>query len=275
MTPIIAARKGGAGGIRCQGVGFSTAKGGAVIVKRMLVSLKRQDWAMVGIEFVLVVVGVLFAFQINEWAAEKASADTNQQAGERLLEEVERDVAYLRQATDYEQENVDALRDGLSRARTGRGEPVKEASFTARLVSARSMVALAPPSSVYDDIVSSGGLNRIGDEGVRAAIGRFRSTLSFEERMRQQLQTTLPSFERIEAFDYSIGGSGQLVASVNFRALAGDRQALQIIALTAENHRILLMLRTRALRDGMQVCLALAKSLGRSCNLELQPPAFD
>lgn len=246
-----------------------------MIVKRMLVSLRRQDWAMVVIEFILVVAGVLFAFQINEWAAERASEEARQQASERLLEEVERNVTYIRQATTYEEGNVNALRAVIKRVDAGCGTPAADAGMMSKLVSARSMVALAPPSSVYDDLVSSGELNRIGDERVRAAIGRFRSTLSFEERMRQQLQTKLPAFEQIGAFRYAIDANGRLSMHVDFAALKRDTLARKIVALTAENHRILAMLRTRALRDSERMCLALGESVGRPCNLHRPSPSFD
>lgn len=245
-----------------------------MIVKRVTAALKRQDWAVVSIEFVLVVVGVLLAFQINDWAAERASEDSRQQASERLLEEVERAVAYIRQATRYEEGNVHALREIL-RPDAARKTSDQRAALTAKLVASRSMVALAPPSSVYDDIVSSGELNRIGDEEVRAAISRFRATLSFEERMRQQLQTTLPSFERIGAFRYAIDPSGRMTMDVDFAALDRDFQARQIIVLTADNRRILLMLRNRALRDAERMCVELGAFVGRTCNLQLPPPSFD
>ena len=246
-----------------------------MIVKRLTAALKRQDWAVVSIEFVLVVVGVLFAFQINEWANERANENSRQQASERLLEEVERSVAYIRQATEYEQGIVDALRAAINRIDARSGTSAAEAALASRLVRARAMVALAPPSSVYDDIVSSGELHRIGDEKVRDAIGRYRSTLSFEERMRQQLQATLPAFERIEAFRYTIDGNGHMAMQLDFAALGRDLQARQIVALTAENHRILLMLRTRALHDSELMCVALGNSVGRACNLRLPPPSFD
>lgn len=246
-----------------------------MIVKRVTEALRRQDWAMVAIEFVLVVAGVLLAFQINEWAAQRAGKESRQRAAVRLLEEVERDVAYIRQATEYEQRNVAALKAVINRIDAGRGLPADDASLMAKLASARSMVALAPPSSVYDDIVSSGGLNQIGDEAVRAAIGRYRSTLSFEERMRQQLQTILPDLERIDAFRYAVGPEGRLSIDVDYPALRQDRKARQVVALATENHRILLMLRTRALRDAERMCVAVGQSVGRACDLRRPPPSFD
>jgi len=80
-----------------------------MIVKRFADALRRQDWAMVAIEFALVVVGVLLAFQINEWANERASDGERQLSAERLLEEAELDVAYIRQAVDYERKVVQGL----------------------------------------------------------------------------------------------------------------------------------------------------------------------
>lgn len=245
-----------------------------MIVKRMVESLRRQDWTMVAIEFMLVVVGVLLGFQINDWGAERSQAAVRHEASERLLEEAERDVAYIRQATDYERHNVETLRslllgEAVALRPAGDGSPLSE-----RLVSVRSMVALAPPSSVYDDIVSSGELSRIGNEEVRAAVGRFRSTLSFEERMRLQLQTILPAYERLDAFNYRLDPNGRLAVDVDFAAIDRDKDARKIIAIAAENHRILLMLRTRALRDSEGMCLALGSVVGRPCNLRLPPPKF-
>lgn len=245
-----------------------------MIVKRMVESLRRQDWTMVAIEFVLVVVGVLLGFKINDWGAERSQALVRYEASERLLEEAERDVAYIRQATDYERSNVETLRL-LLLGKAVASRPAADGSTLAkRLVSVRSMVALAPPSSVYDDIVSSGELSKIGNEEMRAAVGRFRSTLSFEERMRLQLQSILPAYESLDAFHYRLDPSGSLSVDVDFEAIERDRNARKIIALAAENHRILLMLRRRALSDGNDMCLALGKVVGRPCNLRLPPPKF-
>lgn len=248
-----------------------------MIVKRFTDALRRQDWAIVTIEFVLVVVGVVMAFQINEWASDRASAGERQLSGERLLEEAELDVAYNRQAVDYQQHVLQGLRFAVGRIVGNKWQKADEKLITTGLANARSMVALAPPSSVYEDVVSSGELNKIGNVGIRAAIGRYRATLSFEERMRQQLQVPLATYERIPAFQYETDPKGKerIRLTVDFPALLRDRQAQQVIAITADNHRILLMLRTRALRDSERMCLALGAAVGRSCNRNLPPPRFD
>ena len=38
-----------------------------MILRRIASALKRQDWATVLIEFILVILGVLIALQVNNW----------------------------------------------------------------------------------------------------------------------------------------------------------------------------------------------------------------
>lgn len=248
-----------------------------MILKRFSEALRRQDWAMIAIEFALVVVGVLLAFQINEWAGERASAGERQLSAERLLEEAELTVAYNRQAVDYERHVLEGLSFASARIGTKAWQEAEEKRMTDGLAAARSMVALAPPSSVYEDVVSSGELNKIGTAATRAAISRYRATLSFEERMRQQLQGPLGAYERIPAFRYTAHPEGKekIRLVVDFSSLVRDQQAQQVIALAAENHRILVMLRTRALMDSERMCVALGSVVGRRCNRDLPPPRFD
>lgn len=232
---------------------------------------------MIAIEFALVVVGVLLAFQINEWAGGRASASERQRSTERLLEEAELTVAYNRQAVDYERRVLEGLSFATGRIANKHWQQAEEERITGGLAAARSMVALAPPSSVYEDVVSSGELNKIGNVAARATISRYRSTLSFEDRMRQQLQGPLSAYERLPAFRYETDPEGKekIRLVVDFPALVRDRQAQQVIALTAENHRILLMLRKRALKDSEKMCVALGAVVGRPCNPNLPPPKFD
>jgi hypothetical protein len=248
-----------------------------MIAKRFADALRRQDWAMITIEFLLVVVGVLLAFQINEWASERANASGRQRSTERLLEEAELTVAYNRQAVGYQQAILRGLGFAIARIERADWQKADEERIVDGLAKARSMVALSPPSSVYEDVVSSGELNKIGDVALRAAISRYRATLSFEERMRQQLQAPLAAYERIPAFRYQTDpeGKARIRLAVDFPSLARDREAQQMLALTAENHRILLMLRTRALRDSERMCVALGSAVARPCNRNLPPPKFD
>jgi hypothetical protein len=248
-----------------------------MILKRMTASLKRQDWTMVAIEFALVVVGVLLGFQINDWANRRAEAAASREAMERLLDEAEHDVAYLTLAVRNAEAIVADLHVATDRLARGTWTVPDAERMQRGLARGRYMVSLAPPLSVYDDVVASGALNRFDDPAVRQSISEFQSTLSFEERARLRFERSPEEYERNPAFDYRSDPAGRKAATitVDFPALASDRAGRMAIARAAENHRILLRLRKRALKDSQEMCLALAAALERRCNLERALPTFD
>jgi hypothetical protein len=247
-----------------------------MIAKRMIDSLRRQDWTMVAIEFVLVVVGVLFAFQINEWAQRRSEARASREAMQRLLDESERDIAYLRLGVQYQQQIVGDLHYALHRIKTREWQDADVPRMERGLSKARYMVSLAPPVSIYEDVVASGALNNFDDPELRAAVSAFHSTLSFEERARQHFEDVTANYEKSDAFTYLADPQGEKpnALQVDFGALSNDRSALKTVALVAEDHRVLLSLRKQALNDSIKMCEALAKALNQQCNRNRPPPKF-
>src|SRR5215469_9920452 len=102
-----------------------------MIVRRVTNALKRQDWAAVTIEFILVVVGVLLAFQINEWASERQEKARREAAMTRLLDEAEDDVGYFRWQVEGHQEAVGDLSYALDRMQNGTWRDADQARMTA------------------------------------------------------------------------------------------------------------------------------------------------
>lgn len=248
-----------------------------MIAKRVVQALRRQDWTMVAIEFVLVVVGVLLAFQINDASIRRSADVARYEATERLLLEAEESVAYLRLAVSNQTRLVTRLNDVLARLERRRWLPADEASMSAALQGARSALPLAPPSSAYDDLVSSGGLSQLDDTRLRSAIGKYRATLVFEEQMRQQLRDDLPRYTDHPAYRalFTPHGERRVRLTVNFGTLVGDEAELGRLAYLAEQQRIMLVLRARALKHAQRMCVELGRYVDRRCDLRLPPPTFD
>jgi hypothetical protein len=248
-----------------------------MILKRVSESLKRQDWTMVAIEFVLVVVGVLLAFQINDWASARSEARARRAATERLLEESERDIAHVKEGIGFMQKLVDDLHFALGKVVSGSWSPADERRMRNGFSNGRYMTAMVPPTSVYDDIVASGGFNSIGTPEVRAKISAFHATLAYDERTRQQFLPILRAFEDIPAFTYRVDPLAKkpIKLTVDFHALAKDPAAQRHIALTAADQAGLLWIRKRALSDAVSMCEALAQSLDRKCDQNRPLPVFN
>lgn len=248
-----------------------------MIVKRMTQALKRQDWAVVSIEFVLVVLGVLLAFQINEYANGREAANEREAATERLLREAEESVAYLRQAVVNQQQLVADLNFALARVQVGQWEAAEEPRMTIGLSRAKNAPPLVPPSSVYDDLVASGALGKIGNAQLRSDIAKYRATLGFSREVRQGLREDMPDLEDFTAlrYDFDFDGRERTRLVVDYPALREDRLLQEKLALLADDQRVFLRHRQQALKGAARMCVKIGQFVGQKCNLALPPPTFD
>ena len=248
-----------------------------MIVKRVTDALRRQDWAVVTIEFVLVVVGVLFAFQINEWANGREATKERKLATERLLGEAEATVAFMRLGVTSQKELVDDLQYALMHIEGATWRSADQARMTEGLFRVNYAVPLSPPSSEFDDLVSSGGLGKLGDAHLRSTIARYRATLSFSQRHTDYMRDELPDLEDYEAFHYfyTPDGARMFGLKVDYVALHNDRLLREKLAILAGWHRTVLTMRKRLLKNAARMCIELGRFVDRQCNLNLPPPNFD
>lgn len=59
-----------------------------MILRRVAHSIRRQDWTAIGIELLIVILGVFLGFKVTDWAGERA----NRAAERRHLEEISEDL---------------------------------------------------------------------------------------------------------------------------------------------------------------------------------------
>lgn len=248
-----------------------------MIVKRMMAGLKRQDWAMVAIEFALVVIGVLLAFQITEWANEREAAHEREEASERLLLEAEQTVAYVKLGLSAQKQSTADLNYALDQVRQGAWQTADQGRMVRGLSTVTVALPLAPPSAVYDDLIASGSFGKFGDAKLRSAIAKYRATLNFHAVVIANFLQKQPNLEEHEAFRYAFSpiGRQRVRLDVDFPALANDTLLQEKLALLADSQRVRFLITERALKGVTRMCLELGRYVGRPCNLDLPPPTFD
>ena len=62
--------------------------------------IEGREWALLTLETLGVIAGILIAFELNEWASRRAEAARHRQIMERLFEESQQDVASSREMRD-------------------------------------------------------------------------------------------------------------------------------------------------------------------------------
>src|SRR5687768_5621507 len=166
-----------------------------MIVKRFAAALRRQDWSSITIEFLLVVLGVLLAFQISQWASERDARMERAAATERLLLEAEETVAYMRLGVRTQDQLIGDLTYTLGGIQAGTWRSADQARMTRALQSIINAAAPSPPTSVYDDLIASGTFGKIGDVRLRTAIANYRGTVANNVRFVDYFRQRMPDFE--------------------------------------------------------------------------------
>jgi hypothetical protein len=248
-----------------------------MILKRFTESLRRQDWTSVAIEFLLVLIGVLLAFQINEWATQRADKRAHNEATQRLLLEAEGTVAFFRLGVKTQAQLEDDLSYALTNLQSGRWPQADRERMTQALWRASGMTTPWPPSSVYDDLVSSGVFGRIGDPQMRTAVARYYSTLGFHRESVEYLRRSLPDVRGVDGLNFMFdpAAPGQMRLVVDFTKLEKDAAALEDLAFVASAQSIAMVLRKRNLKRAIEMCKQIGRVASRPCQLDQPTPSFD
>lgn len=240
-----------------------------MIVRRVMDALKRQDWAAVAIEFILVVLGVLLGFQINEWASERQARSERQAATARLLDEAESDVSYLRYEVEQHRQVVGDLSFALGRLQNGTWRKSEEPRMLSGLTSSVYLDSPSPPSSVYDDIVAAGMLGEIGDPQLRSSISAYRAKLNLLSRLVDYIRLTAPKLDREESVHYAYDARGPRPARlvVDFPELSRDAKLQSSLAMLNDRQAFILRTWGETLQAAESMCRELGRGLKRSCDV--------
>jgi hypothetical protein len=224
-----------------------------MLLHRLAVRIKAQDWFAVCLEFLIVVVGVVLGFQITAW---------NEQRVDRALE-----AEYLQRIGDELSDNK-AVLESIIRSADGNllSAPDLTEFFDGRMAASdyqRLVVAifefgtnplLGFDLTTFDDLVSTGRLRLISDPEVRQAVQRAYAGLERLVPLRDPYRD-----------EYMAALYGWLSASVRQRIQAAcpeygvyaacsdlhlDEEAVRLIVERIDTREAQLVFQTREIRLG-------------------------
>ena len=131
--------------------------------------IEDREWMLLFLETLGVLVGILLAFELQQWGERRAEAAKHQEIMERLFEESEQDIASLRELRDVLFDESRREVEFATQLSNGKcpPEPLWRAVGTVQM-----LPSLQLPRSVYGELMGSGGLSSINDARVRQAIAR-------------------------------------------------------------------------------------------------------
>ena len=142
-----------------------------MLLRRVVAHVRRQDWTAIGIDFVIVVVGVFIGIQVSNWNDERLREQTARTYIERIREDLSANLFDLGERLAYfRQVRANALA-ALS-ALDGPGDALGE-QFLIDAYQASQMLPRRFGRDTYDEILSVGANSAIADVTVRNRLANF------------------------------------------------------------------------------------------------------
>lgn len=144
-----------------------------MIFRRFSENIGKQHWSAIGIDLIVVVVGIYIGLQADAWMAGKQDRDLEVEYLERLLSDMESSIAAQRINIDT-YDNGTAAVDYIAEVQKA---GISDGFDEERLILGLNSVGwVAPPATnmiTMRELQSTGNISLIRDVSVRTAIGQF------------------------------------------------------------------------------------------------------
>jgi len=235
--------------------------------------IEDREWLLLVLETLGVLVGILLAFELQEWAQQRSEAAKHHQLMERLFEETESDVAVLRDIRSTSDEVAENERDFATKLSAGECPP--QDSWAA-VVTTNMYPPITVPSGVYDELMGAGGLSSIEDASLRAAIQHFRGYLDLSARQsdlfhstRAGSGTTLAIEDPRVTVHFDPSADEPEIITYDRAALCNDKAFRNRLIDAVRDHGIILSRHAELTDYAIRMCAKLGRLVGAQCT-----PAF-
>ncbi len=208
-----------------------------MIIKRLATGIKNQDWFVVIVEVMIVVVGIFIGLQVDDWnegLQKQAEIDLK-------LERIKQDALSLRGRMLENVENTNLFLKNLQTVQQVlNGTPLDDNNrqqFIVGLDISYKLFEIDPTLPGLVSLMQSSDINRIQDETVREALidhfYRSQSTITVFAHLRTLLD--LGSETILRYISYDIEGSEKFGVSLTYRleAMQNDPEAVAAIGNAA------------------------------------------
>ena len=151
-------------------------------------SLRQQDWSVVFIELLVVLWGLVLAFQVDRWWEERADRVREQEYISRLITDVEEDIGIISHAVELAEVRQgfgDFLIEVMANPAAARQQP---ALFLVAVAQAAFTYSPSLTSHTFEDLRSTGNMGLVHSTEIRNALYDF---YDFHDSQRQYIQLNL------------------------------------------------------------------------------------
>ena len=141
-----------------------------MLLRRITKHVVEQNWVAVGIDMLVVVMGIFLGFQLNSWKEDRQDAVKGESYLERIADELEQDIRFfdgVLRSNERGIENVQFLIETVDNEDLVREDPTR---FISSLATAGTSFVVNISNNTFEEIKFSGNLEIIADEELRNEI---------------------------------------------------------------------------------------------------------
>ena len=157
-----------------------------MLLRRISQDLKDQNWTAVGIDFLIVVVGVFIGIQVSNWNEVQRAMSDERNILAQLAEEFTEIKRDLERQFEVREENVADLGQFIA-ILEGQGSPEDELLIHNGIEAATSSGRLPPRSAYYLQLSVSGGLTAMTNKELLVALVDYDSRLQRDAFLHAEL----------------------------------------------------------------------------------------
>jgi len=155
--------------------------GEEMLLRRITKHVKEQNWVAVGIDMLVVILGIFIGFQLNSWKEERQDAVKGQGYLERIAAELEQDIRFFENVINGNNQNIENaffLLETLEDEDLVREDPTR---FITSISGIGYSFVVNVSNNTFEEIKYSGNLELIPDSDLRNDIADYYDFIEIEQ----------------------------------------------------------------------------------------------
>ncbi len=206
-----------------------------MILRRVIAHFRKQEWTAIGLDFLIVVVGVFVGLQVNNWNEARADRALEQKYLVRLYEDMNGSLKDYAANDGWDTARIESQGLVLSVLRAGVLKAEDRETFARGLVFLGSHNPIRRRWGTVEELKSTGNIDVIRDMELRTLIAAtdgdyLRTDRVVSEAIQQVLLLREPILKQFDPFSYGFQTTDPVEVHFDFEALAADQEFINLFA---------------------------------------------
>ena len=168
-----------------------------MLIRRISESLKNQNWTAVGLDLIVVVLGIFLGLQVSQWYEGRQELALKESILQRLESEFTEIANEAESAIQFHQDVILALEVVNQSVKSGQVNASDEGQFRTGLQRAMNYDLGSGRSGTYVEILSSGQFRLIQDQELRSALSKYDDRVSKADALFSIFQDKQREYEPV------------------------------------------------------------------------------